>query len=67
MEIAAGIRRIGEGVVSTYLVEEAGALATLDRLERFGDRMARKYPGGPTVLEAVRAERARDDADAADG
>jgi glyoxylase-like metal-dependent hydrolase (beta-lactamase superfamily II) len=30
MEIASGIHRIGEGVVNTYLVEEAGAVTIID-------------------------------------
>ena len=37
-------------------------LAALDRLEALGDEMRRRNPGGPSVVEAVRADRDRDDA-----
>ena len=30
MEIATGIRRIGNGIVNSYLVEEAGAVTIID-------------------------------------
>jgi antitoxin (DNA-binding transcriptional repressor) of toxin-antitoxin stability system len=41
-------------------------LAALDRLEAFGERFAREHPGGPSAVEAIRAERARDDPGAPD-
>ena len=37
-------------------------LAALDRLQALGDEMRRRNPGGPSVVEAVRADRDRDDA-----
>jgi antitoxin (DNA-binding transcriptional repressor) of toxin-antitoxin stability system len=37
------------------------ALAALDRLEAIGREQRARHPGGPSAVEAVRLERARDD------
>jgi antitoxin (DNA-binding transcriptional repressor) of toxin-antitoxin stability system len=37
-------------------------LAALDRLQALGDGIRRSYPDGPSVVDAVRADRDRDDA-----
>jgi antitoxin (DNA-binding transcriptional repressor) of toxin-antitoxin stability system len=36
--------------------------AALDRLEAIGRAQQERHPGGPSAVDAVRAERARDDA-----
>ncbi len=38
------------------------ALAALDRLQALGDEMRRGHPGGPSAVDAIRADRDRDDA-----
>jgi prevent-host-death family protein len=42
-------------------------LAALDAFEAWGKRMAEKYPGGPSAVEAVRMDRDRDDPGHEDG
>lgn len=37
------------------------ALAALDELVQFGERMARKYPSTLSAVEAIRLDRARDE------
>jgi antitoxin (DNA-binding transcriptional repressor) of toxin-antitoxin stability system len=36
-------------------------LAALDRLDAIGQEQRRRQPGGPSAVEAVRSDRARDD------
>ncbi len=43
------------------------ALEALDRLAAFGAEMRERYPGGPSALESVRAERGRDERGRDDG
>jgi antitoxin (DNA-binding transcriptional repressor) of toxin-antitoxin stability system len=42
-------------------VRRARALEAIDRLAAFGAEMRERYPGGPSALDTIRAERGRDD------